>query len=153
MQPRRSPAGVCSDTKAPAGRRSASSKSSSFQSAARPCSAASMDCRAIWSNRFRCASVSMPMDQHQVANVDDQAGCLPHDEDRIAAMNGVGERDRAPDHRQIPELNRDVALPLTLRGDPLDDESPGEEKLADKADENPEIPRSRIEAHDSSLTL
>src|SRR5437867_5880865 len=65
-------------------------------------------------------------------------------------MNCVGGGDRAADQRQIPELNRNVALAPPLRRDPLHDEARSEEKLAEQADEDPEVPGARIEAHDCS---
>src|SRR3989442_10012122 len=94
---------------------------------------------------LRCSSVSM--DEHQVADVDNQARGLTHDERRVAAMNCVRGGDRAADQRQIPELDRDVALAPPLGRDPLHDEARREDELAAEADEDPEVPGAGIEAH------
>src|SRR5436190_16454473 len=105
MQPRRSSDFVFSVTKAPAGLRNVSSIEVSSSSGGRPSRTAAMELRAICRSCLRWISVSMAMDEHQVADVDDQSGRLSHDEHRIAAMDCVNRGDRAADEREVPELN------------------------------------------------
>src|SRR5438876_3917652 len=151
MHPRRSPPMVRRVTNAPAGRRSGSPRNSSAGASKQPSNAQRIDVRASERRSLRCSSLSM--DEHEVADVDDQAGELPDDEHRVAAVNGICRGDRAADQREVPEVDRDVALPLPLRGDPLHDETRGEDELAEETDENPEVPVARVETHSSSRTL
>src|ERR1041385_6016158 len=151
MQPRRSPPRVRRVTNAPAGWRSASSYSAASGGSKQPSNAHSIDVRARERSCLRCASPSI--DEHQVADVDDQSRRLPDDEHRVAAVNCVRGGDGAADEREVPELDRNVALPPALRGDPLHDEARGEDELPAEADEDPEVPGARIEAHGSACSL
>src|SRR6185369_7254563 len=105
-----------------------------------PSRTAAMELRAIRRRDWRWISVNMAADEHQVADVDDQPGCLSHDEHRIAAMDCVDRRDRAADERQVPELDRNVAPLLPLRDDPLHDETRREDELPGETDDEPEVP-------------
>src|SRR6266496_5660306 len=66
-------------------------------------------------------------------------------------MNRVGGGDDSADDRQVPENQRNVALPLPLGSDPLDDESRAENELAEEAEGQPGAVESQ--AHSSSFTL
>src|ERR1041385_1701147 len=105
-----------------------------------------MELRASARSCLRCSSASM--DEHQVADVDDEPRGLPHDEHRVASVNCVRGGDRAADDGEIPELDGDVALPPSLGGDPLHDEPRREDELPGEADEDPEVPGARVETHD-----
>src|SRR6185436_1068460 len=80
------------------------------------------------------------IDEHQIADVDDQARALPDDEHRVAAVNCVDGGDHAAREREVPEDDRNVARLLPRRGDPLDDEARAEEELADETEGDPKIP-------------
>src|SRR5256885_2374854 len=138
MQPRRSPSFVFSVTKAPAGRHSSSSKSAAFHSGARPACTTSIVSRAIRRSCLRWMSLST-VDEHEVADVDEDAGTLPDDEHRVFFVNCVGERDGAAEERHVPEDDRDVRLAAALRRDPLHDEAPAEDGLPGQADGQPEV--------------
>src|SRR5438105_8567836 len=148
MQPRRSPLRVRNVTKAPAGGRGSSSKSAAFDSGARPAWTTSIDSRAIRRSCLRWMSVST-VDEHEVADINDDAGTLPDDEHRVFFVNCVGERDDAADERHVPEDDRDVRLPAALRSDPLHDEAAAEDGLPGQADREPEV----LRGHSSSFTL
>ena len=68
----------------------------------------------------------MPVDEHQVSNVDDETCALSDDEDRVTTMNRVDGRDDSAGEREVPEHNGDVAGLLTLGGNPLHDEAGAE---------------------------
>src|SRR2546423_4939048 len=86
----------------------------------------------------------MSIDEHQVADVDDQSRCLSDDEHRIAAMDCVRGGDQPADDREIPELDRDVARAPALGGDPLHDETRPEDELAEEADHDPGVPTEHV---------
>src|SRR6185436_8122386 len=80
------------------------------------------------------------MNQHQVSDVDHQSRSLPDDEHRISPMDCIECGDRSADQREIPELDRNVALASPLGRDPLDDETRSENELSEEADRNPDSP-------------
>src|SRR5947207_12400964 len=135
MQPRRSPAFV-SVTNAPAGLRRASSKSLSARDGARPASIDSIDVRASLRSCRRCSSLST-VDEHQVADIDDESRSLSNDEHCVMPVNRVSGGDDSAGDRQIPEHQWYVALAFPLRGDPLDDETRAEHDLPDEAEREP----------------
>src|SRR5205085_10722619 len=145
MQPRRSPPRTRRVTNAPARRRSGASYMAASGASKQPSKAHAMELRARERSCLRCSSASM--DEHEVADVDDEPRGLPDDEHRVAAVNCVRRGDRAADQREVPELDGDVALAPPLRGDPLDDEARRKDGLSGEADEDPEVPSSWIEAH------
>src|SRR3546814_1650737 len=48
-----------------------------------------------------------PMDEPQIAEIDEQAGALSEDEHRVLAPQRVHEQDGAAGQREIPEGDRD----------------------------------------------
>src|SRR5262249_86231 len=78
------------------------------------------------------------VDEPQIARVDDQASALAEDEDRVAAVDRVGEHGDAASDGEIPERARHDAAPATLGRDPLHEE-PGREKgLPEQTDAQPD---------------
>src|SRR5438128_9937046 len=147
MQPRRSPRFVRSVTNAPAGRRSASSYSPTVRRGARPSSTDSIDVRASLRSCRRCSSLST-IDEHQVADVHHQSRSLPDDEHCVSLVNRISGGDDSADDRQIPKDQRDMAFPLALRSDPLNDETRAEDELTEETEGEP----GAVEGHASSLT-
>src|SRR3546814_9691284 len=60
-----------------------------------------------------------PMDEPQIAEIDEQAGALSEDEHRVLAPQRVHEQDGAAGQREIPEGDRDDALAADLALQPL----------------------------------
>jgi len=54
-------------------------------------------------------------------------------------MNGINEDNQTPGQTEIPERDRDDALFLFLRGDPLNQESHGEHGLPNEAKDQPKV--------------
>src|SRR5581483_3026323 len=148
MQPRNSPARVRRVTNAPAGRRRSSSKSSAFHCGARWSRTISIDVRASCRSLFRCSSLST-VDQHQVANVHNQAGPLSDDEHGVVSVDCVSGGDQSSQDGEVPENERNVALLPPFGGDPLHDEPRAEDELAEQTEGEPEP----VEGHASSRTL
>ena len=42
-------------------------------------------------------------DEIEVAGINEQSGCLPDDEYRVPAMNGIGQQRQPADDTEIPE--------------------------------------------------
>src|SRR5215208_7903344 len=80
------------------------------------------------------------VDEHQVADVDDESPALRNGEHGVPNVNCVDEGDDPAAEREVPEHDRDVADLLPLGGDPLDDEARAEDQLAGKAEGDPEVP-------------
>jgi hypothetical protein len=60
-------------------------------------------------------------------------------------MNGIKEDNQSSCQTEIPERDRDDTFLLLLRSNPLDNESQGKHRLADKTKEEPEVKlKSRI---------
>src|SRR5687768_5606087 len=92
----------------------------------RPTSSPSIDSRAIRRSVDSCSFVSMvamPVDEHQVSDVDDETCALSDDENRVTTVNRVDGGHDSAGQREVPEHDRDVAGLLTLGGDPLNDEA------------------------------
>src|SRR6266705_3219540 len=92
-----------------------------------------------------CASgadaLGVAEDEIEIARVHEKAGGLPDDEHRVPPMEGVGQERHAATQGEIPEGTRDHALAMTFGGDPLDEESRREERLAEKSDAEPKLIR------------
>ena len=88
------------------------------------------------------------MDQPEVAGVDDEAHALAEHEDRVAAVDGVGEEHEAAGEGEVPEGDRHHRLPRPLGHDPLDQEAHGEERLAEEADHDPPELAPVVDAED-----
>ena len=63
----------------------------------------------------RCELAPLAADQEQVAQVDDQAGALAHDEHRVEAMDGVEEQRQAAADGEEPERQRASRSPCAAR--------------------------------------
>ena len=107
-----------------------------------------MELRAIRRSCWRWFSLST-VDEHEIADVNDEPGTLPNDEHRVSFVNCVRGGDDAAAQRQIPEDQRDVALALSLGRNPLHDKARAEDELAEEAEDEP----GAIECHSSSRTL
>src|SRR5260221_13328906 len=153
MQPRSSPARVRTMTKQPAGRSSSSSASSlasslpsslassvSVTAGRRPARTLSIDCRAMARSLFRCVSLSMAVNEHQIPGVDDESGSLAEDDDRIATQQAVNRHEHPSPQRQPPEAHRDMALAPALRRNPLNNEPRRKNRLADESEQRDQIP-------------
>src|SRR5688572_25695014 len=92
-----------------------------------------------------------PVNEHQVAKVDDQPRALRDREHGVADVNCVDEGDDAARQGEVPEDDGDVADLLPLRRDPLHDESRPEEELAGQAEGDPEVPVPTCHAHTTRL--
>src|SRR5260370_5668843 len=75
----------------------------------------------------------------EVSRVDEDSRPLAEDEDGIEAVEGIGEQCQPPTNREEPERDGDYALFSPLRGDPLDHEAHGKERLPRKPDQQPEM--------------
>src|SRR6185503_16173595 len=140
MHPRSSPSPVVSVTNAPDGARKVSSYCAGSRSTRLPESTASIELRAMSRRVLRCSGVSIvlvPVDQHQVAGVNDEPRRLPDDKDRVTPMHRIDGSYDATGQRQVPEDDRDVADLPALGCDPLDDESRAEEKLTEESESHP----------------
>src|SRR5215510_3154169 len=89
-------------------------------------------------------ALGVAQDEVEVARVDEEAGALAQDEDRIAAPQRVEQEGQAAADREIPEGARHHALAQALRRDPLDEEARGEEGLPEKADAEPNLVRGHV---------
>src|SRR6266542_4080986 len=147
MHPRKSPFFVRNVTNAPAGRRRASSKSFSLSTGGRPPSTDSIDVRASFRSCRRCSSLST-VNEHQVADVYDEARPLSDDENCVSLVNRVSGGDDSAGDGEVPENQRDVTFPFALGGDPLDDEARSENDLPCETEDEP----GAIEGHASSFT-
>ena len=54
-------------------------------------------------------------------------------------MNGIKEDNQSAGQTEKPERDRDDALLLFLRGDPLNDEPHGKHRLPDEPEDQPEV--------------
>jgi hypothetical protein len=75
----------------------------------------------------------------QVPEVNEIPREISQDENRVHAMNGVSEENKAATQAEIPEGNGDNALLFFLRRNPLEQEPHGEHRLANKAEDDPEV--------------
>lgn len=50
------------------------------------------------------------VDQHDISDINDKAGCLAKDENGIPPVNRISKKDGGAGQGQIPEKHRDVAL-------------------------------------------
>src|SRR3989454_4008082 len=89
----------------------------------------------------RSDALGVAEDEIEIARVHEKPGGLPDDEHRVPPMEGVGQERHAAPQGEIPEGTRDHALALTFGGDPLDEESRREERLAEKSDAEPKLIR------------
>src|SRR5688572_8215956 len=80
-----------------------------------------------------------PVDEPQIARVDEEARALADDEDGIAPVDGIGEQGEAAADGEIPEGAWHDAPFALLGRDPLHDEAGGEQRLAEQADGEPEL--------------
>ena len=81
----------------------------------------------------------LPVNQHQISNVDDKPGRLTKDENRILAVDGIGKQDNRAHQREVPKIEGDIALFFLFRSDPLDDKPQGEDDLSEKAKKYPPV--------------
>src|SRR6266511_1611839 len=147
QQPRKSPFFVRNVTNAPAGWRRASSKSFSLSTGGRPPSTDSIDVRASFRSCRRCSSLST-VNEHQVADVYDEARPLSDDENCVSLVNRVSGGDDSAGDGEVPENQRDVTFPFALGGDPLDEDRKSENDLPCETEDEP----GAIEGHASSFT-
>ncbi len=77
------------------------------------------------------------MDEPEIAAIDEEAGGLTEDEDRIVPMDGVDEQHQPPADAQVPEGGRYDARLQALGGEPLDEETAEEEGLSSESDSEP----------------
>src|ERR1041384_1821414 len=100
-------------------------------------------------------------DQHQVANIDNRSNALSCDKNWIFSIDGIGEGDEPADKAHIPKRDRDLALRLFFRGNPLHHPAAEKQPLAQKSDGEPDMLNrdghhgtvwcNRREAHDGRL--
>src|ERR1051326_8644793 len=121
--PPRSSSFCVSVTNAPARRRRSSSKASPVSSGRFPAKTEAIDSRARVRSCLRCGTFSMAIDEHQVSGVDDQAGRLSENDDRVTPKNAVDRHQDSAGEREPPEPDRNVRHLATFRRNPLDDET------------------------------
>src|SRR5436190_1078368 len=86
-------------------------------------------------------------DEIEVAKVDEESRALTHDEDGVAAVNGVEQEHRPAPDGEEPEGDGDHAFLPAFGGDPLHEEPAEEEGLSEKAYRQPEL----FSGHDRRL--
>src|SRR5690606_3155634 len=79
----------------------------------------------------------LPVDEHEVPEIDEDAERLTEDEDRIAPVDGIGQKDQPAREREVPEHDRHHRPARPFRGNPLDEEAAGEHELAEQAEGDP----------------
>src|SRR5262249_43308982 len=75
--------------------------------------------------------------QEEVAPVDQDAGGVADDENRIEPVDRINEDDHAAGYGEEPKGDRDDAFPGALAGDPLHQEPAEKHRLADQAECDP----------------
>src|SRR5262245_7878076 len=95
----------------------------------------------ILARAFRATGGGVTTDEVEVARVHEESRGLAEHEHRIPPVDRVGQERHAAAQREIPEVSRDHALALALGRDPLDEKARREERLAEKADAEPELIR------------
>src|SRR5438093_949645 len=103
--------------------------------------------RGRWSGAGLSELALLAPDEIEVAKVDEESRALTHDEDGVAAVNGVEQEHAAAPDGEEPEGDGDHALLPALRGDPLHEEAAEEEGLSEKAYRQPEL----FSGHDRRL--
>src|SRR5262249_218493 len=79
-------------------------------------------------------AASLAPNEIEVPRVDKDAGRFPKDEYRIEPVETIGKQGQSPTYAEQPERDGNDAPSAPLRGDPLDQEAHGEERLSHKAD-------------------
>src|SRR6476660_544575 len=78
-------------------------------------------------------------DKLQIAQIDEHAEGLPYDEHRVFPVERVTEQHQTAADREHPERGRHDTPAGAFRGYPLHDETHGEQRLCDIADQNSPI--------------
>src|SRR5438552_12685153 len=85
-------------------------------------------------------------DKHQIADVNQRIGEIGQDPNRIPFENKVETHDHAAADAPIPERDRDHAFLLTLRREPLNQESHRENCVPDETEDDEITPVQTKEA-------
>src|SRR5467141_2158717 len=73
----------------------------------------------------------------EIPPIDEHPECLAEDEDRVADVERIGQKQEAPADREEPEGDRHHHFSGSLGGDPLHQETHGEHDLCDIAEQHP----------------
>ena len=79
-----------------------------------------------------------PLNQDEIADVNERVRKISKDPDRVAPKNKVKTHDDAAGDAPVPKRHRDHAFALSFRGDPLHDETHRKNEIPDQA-ENEQI--------------
>ena len=93
----------------------------------------------MWSGMGRGPLLVLAPYEIEVTAVDEESRGLAEDENRIQAINSIGQEGETPADREEPERDRDHASSGALAGNPLHQETRGEQQLRDQAERQPEI--------------
>ena len=80
----------------------------------------------------------------QIPEVDEIAGQISQDKDRVLPVYGINEKDQPSGKAEIPEGDRNKTGLLSFGFNPLDKKPHGEHRLADEADNDPEVNLERV---------
>jgi hypothetical protein len=82
----------------------------------------------------------MTINQDEVSRINHQRRSLPENDDRISAEKPINDHENPAAEGEIPEMNGDVAPLPSLGGDPLNDETRGEQCLSRESENGQQIP-------------
>jgi len=91
----------------------------------------------------------LPLNEHQVANVDQKAGGLSDDKHDILANEGVDQQQQASADAEIPEYLRNDALLVLLGMNPLDEKTHEEQELTCETENKNKGFRTKHDVHRS----
>jgi hypothetical protein len=77
--------------------------------------------------------------EHQIPDVDDKAHRLAENDDRIVTRNRVSQKCQTAKEAKPPECHRHNRVSIPLRYKPLHHEPRSEERLAEKAHDQPAV--------------
>src|ERR1051325_483431 len=87
-----------------------------------------------------------PLNQDEVANVNERVRQIREDTDRIAPKHKVKTHNDAPGDAPVPKRHGNDTFTLSFRGDPLDDETHRKNQVSDQAENDEIIPVQAEEA-------
>ena len=80
----------------------------------------------------------------QIPEVDKIPGEIGQDKDRVLSVYGIKEKDKTSGKAEVPEGDRNKTRLLFFGFNPLDEKPHGEHRLADEADNDPEVNLERV---------
>src|SRR5262245_41822092 len=86
---------------------------------------------------FCCRTRSLAINQHEISDVHERTYALPGYKNGIATVDGISQGNQTPDQTHIPKCDRDTALSLSFRRNPLNNPPTKKQSLAQESDGNP----------------